>query len=77
MSPATAKKLLQLIDHRVVIEWNDPSDDWPHFTLIDISPDDSTIFLRGEHYPSGYPKHDGDSFWADWSDVKSIEPLEK
>lgn len=76
MTPATAKNLLNLIDERVVIEWHDPSSDWHHFTLIDVSPKDSTIFLRGESHPSGYPEHDGDSFWYDWSDVKTLKPLE-
>jgi hypothetical protein len=77
MTPATAKNLRALVDRRVVIEWADEDSDWPHFTLIDLCPEDNTIFLRGESYPDGSGKHKGDSFWADWSDIDSIKPLDQ
>ena len=77
MSPAQFKNLRALVDKRVVIEWKNPADDWPHFTLIDVDHESSTIQLRGEDYPDGNAKHDGDVFWADWSDVKSLKELQQ
>jgi len=75
MTPAQFKNLRDLVDRRVVVEWVKPEHDWPHFTLIDVDKETATIFLRGETFPDGSAMHDGDAFWADWSDVRSIKEL--
>lgn len=75
MTPAEAKNMRELKGKFVQIRWRDPADDWPYYRLLEIRSRSSTIKLRGIDFPDGSAKHDGDEFWADWSDVRDIEPV--
>lgn len=55
---------------RVKIEWTDKDIDWPYFTVMSCDEDEAV--LRGEDYPSGGPKHVGDSFTCHIDDVHSV-----
>jgi hypothetical protein len=76
MTAAEAKNLRAMLQQYVRIEWRSQDSDWPYFRLLKVSRRDSTIKLRGESYrENGHLcRHEGDEFWADWSDVKSIMP---
>ena len=77
MTPAEAKNLRTMKGKFVRIDWRNPYNDWPYFRLLEVSQKDSTIKVRGMDYPLefGGHKHDGDAFYADWGDVKAIEPV--
>ena len=75
MTPAEAKNLRTMRRAYVQIKWRDPSHDWPYFRLLEVNAKDATIKLRGMDFPDGSVKHDGTEFWADWSDVREIEPV--
>lgn len=75
MSPADKRNLEAWIGKRVRIEWVKPEDDWPYFELLKIDSAADVVFLQGADYPDGSAKHDGDSFWADWPDIKHIAPV--
>ena len=71
MTPAMIKSLKR-IGPRVEIRWKSDCDDWPYFEIVEVCAADKTLQLRGADYPDGTAKHDGDSFWVDWDDIKSI-----
>ena len=75
MTPAEAENLRELKGKYVQIKWRDPAHDWPYYRLLEIRSRTGTIKLRGMDFPNGSAKHDGDVFWADWSDVRDIEPV--
>lgn len=75
MTPAEVKNLRELKGKFVQIRWRDLADDWPYYLLLDVDAKASTIKLRGMDFPDGSAKHDGDEFWADWADVRDIEPV--
>ena len=75
MMPAEAKKLRELKGKFVQIKWRDPADDWPYYRLLEIRSRTGLIKVRGMDFPDGSAKHDGDEFWAEWADVREIEPV--
>ena len=77
MTPAEAQYLRELKGRFVQIKWHDPADDWPYYRLLEVRSRTKTIKLRGMDFPKhlGGWKHDGNEFWADWSDVREIEPV--
>ena len=75
MTPAEAKNLRTMKGKFVEVKWRNPADDWPYYRLLLINPLSASIKLRGMDFPDGRAKHDGDEFWADWSDVADIQPV--
>ena len=75
MTPADKRNLEAWIGKKVRIEWVKPEDDWPYFYLLKIDHEADVVFLQGASYPDGSSLHAGDSFWADWPDIKHIQPV--
>jgi hypothetical protein len=61
-----------LIDVAVRITWKDEGNDWEYFRVLYIG--DGIIRLRGMNTPTSI-KHEGSTFWANLSDIDTIEEL--
>lgn len=75
MTPAELSGNAEILNWRaargrlVEIRWRDPRDDWPYFVVLRVHGPLRAVLLRGDDYPDGSAKHDGDEFWADMADV--------
>ena len=54
----------------VKITWRDESHDWPWFNLLGSMGE--FLHLKGADYPDGSVKHQGNSFWCHFSEVKEM-----
>ena len=64
----------KVIDY-VRIKWNDPSNEWWWFYLLDFRGE--WIKLKGADSPDGTAKHDGDEFWIHQSEISVMEVIKK
>jgi hypothetical protein len=67
-------EFLEEMDY-VLIQWRDPSNDWPWFYLVDFRGE--WIKLKGADSPDGTAKHDGNMFWVHQSEINFWEVIEK
>ena len=67
VSPPTG---IHLEGKRVKIEWKDIRHDWPYFRVLCTVGEE--VQLQGVDYPDGSAKHDGDVFWTDMGEIKSM-----
>lgn len=68
----------KLVGKYVRIKWKSPYNDWPYFRLTAIKRNKegiAALWLTGKDFPDGSAKHRGDSFVADWEEIKSIESV--
>jgi hypothetical protein len=54
----------------VKISWRDTSHDWPWFYLLGTR--GKFVHLKGADYPDGSVKHQGNSFWVHFSEIKEM-----